>query len=80
MTNLTPDEKIKAWVAGSVLLLVAGLFLLGIFSPKKSATESQQDSLCRSLGRDGANAKTQAQYDYAKQKFDESCTGWTDSR
>ena len=80
MANLTPDEKIKAWVAGSVLLLVAGLFLVSVLSPKKSATESQQDSLCRSLGRDGANAKTQAQYDYAKQKFDESCAGWTDSR
>ena len=62
-------------------MLVLSLMVFGFLNPdKRSSSQIQQDSLCRSLGRDGANAKTQEEYDYAKSKFIQSCADWTDSR
>jgi hypothetical protein len=41
-------------------------------------TLSDRDLQCRQLVRDGQEAKTQAEYDYAKQKFVQQCNGWKD--
>lgn len=51
-----------------------------IFHPDNSTkAQRQQNTICRALGRDGANAKTQAEYDFAKAKFVENCEGWKDT-
>ena len=39
---------------------------------------TNQDLECREIVRNGQDAKTQQEYDYAKKRFDEKCNGWSD--
>lgn len=47
------------------------------FLPKQKPATTQ-DINCRALVRDGVNAKNQADFDYAKQNFNQQCNAWTD--
>ena len=60
-----------------VILAIAIVAVVHFCSPQqKPATD--QDLNCRQIGREGREAKSQAEYDYAKEKFGKSCDGWSD--
>lgn len=67
----------KETIIGIIFVAIA---YVGCSLLPKEKPATTQDINCRALARDGANAKTQAEYDYAKQKFGEQCNGWTDPR
>lgn len=71
---MTPKLKANL-IAGAIF--AAPVFLLWYCSTKVP-TLSDRDLQCRQIVRDVANAKTQAENDYAKQKFGEQCNGWKD--
>ena len=63
------------------ILIAAGVILVALqfcsLLPKPKPA-SDQDLNCRQIGREGREAKSQAEYDYAKEKFGKSCDGWID--
>ena len=76
MNGMTPKTKANL-IAGAIFAApVLLLWYCGSTAPK----ESDKDFNCRALIRDGRDAKTQAEFDYAKKKFVDNCSDWKDPR
>jgi hypothetical protein len=71
---MTPKLKANL-IAGAIFAIP--VFLLWYCS-SNAPKATQQDLTCRSLIRDGQDAKTQTERDYASKKFIDSCSGWKD--
>lgn len=72
---MTP--KLKANLIAGAIFVAVPVFLLWYCS-STAPKLTQQDLTCRSLIRDGKDAKTQAEHDYALKKFIDNCSGWKD--
>lgn len=71
---MTPKLKANL-IAGAIFAIP--VFLLWYCS-SNAPKATQQDITCRSLVRDGQDAKTKEEYDYAAKKFIDNCSGWKD--